>query len=112
MKISTRKLGDATIVDLDGDLKTPADMEEFSVFIDRELAGGSRKFVLDFAKVHFINSSGLGRLILASKKISEKNGSVGVVGLIKEVDELFTITRIKEKIPVFTDEKTALDHLH
>jgi anti-anti-sigma factor len=111
MKITARAFGEIKVVDLDGNLKTPSDMEEFTNFIDKELEGNQKKFILNFKLVHFINSSGLGRLILALKKITEKKGSLGVVNLNTDVDELFTITRIKEKIPVFTDEAAALEHL-
>ena len=111
MKISCRVVGDIKVVDLDGNMKSPDDMEEFTGFIVKELGGAQRKFVLNFKQVNFINSSGLGRLILAYKKISEKQGSLGVINLLPEVEELFTITRIREKIPVFADEAAALNSL-
>ncbi|MBI3794637.1 MAG: STAS domain-containing protein [Nitrospinae bacterium] len=111
MKITIRAAGSVTVVELDGSLKSPDDMDIFSKFVDAELESDRRKFLLDMRKVHFINSSGLGRLILASKKITEKKGALGVMNLVEEVDQLFTITRIKEKIPVYTDEKTALEHI-
>jgi anti-sigma B factor antagonist len=111
MKITARDVNGIKVVDLDGNMKTPSDMEDFTNFIEKELAADQKKFLLNFVAVHFINSSGLGRLILASKKITEKKGSLGVINLNPDVDELFTITRIKEKIPVFADEPTALEHL-
>jgi anti-anti-sigma factor len=111
MRITSRAFGEIRVVDLDGNMKTPSDMEDFTSFIEKELEGDQKKFILNFKLVHFINSSGLGRLILALKKISEKKGSLGVINLNTDVDELFTITRIKEKIPVFADEATALERL-
>jgi anti-anti-sigma factor len=111
MKMSGRAVGDVVVVEIDGALKTPSDMDEFSMFFTKELSGASRKFALNFENVHFVNSSGLGRLILASKKVTEHKGTMVVFNLSSDIEELFTITRIKEKIPVFIDEQSAVDSL-
>lgn len=111
MRITARVSGDVRILDFDGNLKTPSDMEDFTKFIENELEANHKKFVLNFKQVSFINSSGLGRLILALKKVTEKKGALNVINLNHDIDELFTITRIKEKIPVFADEASALEQL-
>lgn len=108
MKITGRTVGDVAVLDLTGNIKSSADMEEFSAAIDAEIGRGRNRILLNFADIGFINSSGLGRLVLASKKASEKKGAIKVVNLAPDIDELFTFTRLREKIGVFKSEDEAL----
>ncbi len=108
MKISERTVDQVTIFDLVGNIKTPSDMEEFSGAIDAALGRNDVRLLLNFQDVGFINSSGLGRLVLAAKKISDRNGSLKVMNLASDLDELFTFTRLKEKIGVYKSEEEAI----
>ncbi|MBI5638127.1 MAG: STAS domain-containing protein [Nitrospinae bacterium] len=108
MKISARTENGVTILDLLGNIKTPGDMEEFSTAIETELGRNNLKLLLNFQEVGFVNSSGLGRLVLAAKKVGERGGTMKVTGLAQDLDELFTFTRLKEKIGVFKSEAEAL----
>lgn len=108
MKISSRTENGVTVLELLGNIKTPGDMEEFSSAIQIELERKNLKLVLNFQEVGFVNSSGLGRLVLASKKVGEKGGVMKVTGLAQDLDELFTFTRLKEKIAVFKTEAEAI----
>jgi anti-anti-sigma factor len=103
-----RNSGDVTIIDLSGNIKSPADLENFSRAINTEIEKNNCKILLNFKEVSFINSSGLGRLILATKKLAELDGALQVMNLSGDLDELFTFTRLKDKITVFKDEKEAL----
>ncbi|MBI5177785.1 MAG: STAS domain-containing protein [Nitrospinae bacterium] len=108
MKITMRVAGDVTILDMIGNMKSPADLEDFSGAVNAELDQNHLKLLLNFKDVGFVNSSGLGRLVLAAKKIGDKSGHLKVVNLAPDLDELFTFTRLKEKIGVFKAEDEAL----
>lgn len=108
MKISSRTENGVTVLALLGNIKTPGDMEEFSSSIQAELERKSLKLVLNFQEVGFVNSSGLGRLVLASKRVGEGGGIMKVCCLAQDLDELFTFTRLKEKIAVFKTEADAV----
>ncbi len=108
MKISSRTENGVTILELLGNIKTLGDMEEFSSAIQAELDQKHLKVLLNFQEVGFVNSSGLGRLVLASKKVIEAGGVMKVSGLAQDLDELFTFTRLKEKIAVFKTEADAV----
>lgn len=64
-----------------------------------------QKIIIDFSEIERIDSSGLGKLLLFQKKLSEKNGSL-VIGNVKndyiknlfEMINLNKIIDIKEKI--------------
>ncbi|MFQ5432613.1 MAG: STAS domain-containing protein [Nitrospinota bacterium] len=111
MNTAVRKNGDITIIDMSGNIKSPADLDNFSQAIDSEIGHENTKILLNFKDVSFINSSGLGRLILASKKIAEISGTLQVANLSDDLEELFTFTRLKDKVAVYKNEAEALEAL-
>ncbi len=100
---------DIMIVDISGNIKTNEDYDSFKKAIDEVLDRGCVNVLLNFKNVNFINSSGLGRLILASKRIIEDNGSLKITELSDDLRELFTFTRLDSKIPVFATENEAVE---
>ncbi len=99
---------DITIIDISGNIKTNEDYDSFKKAIDEVLDKGCVNVLLNFKDVNFINSSGLGRLILASKRIIEDKGSLKITELSDDLRELFTFTRLDSKIPVFATENEAI----
>jgi anti-sigma B factor antagonist len=96
---------------MSGNIKSPTDLDNFSQAINSEIDNEKKKILLNFQKVSFINSSGLGRLILAAKKVAEIDGTLQIVNLSADLEELFTFTRLKDKISVYKDETEALEAL-
>ena len=111
MNSTVRKNGGITIIDMSGNIKSPADLDSFSQVINAEIGREDTKILLNFKDVSFINSSGLGRLILASKKIAEISGTLQVTNLSEDLEELFTFTRLKDKMAVYKNEAEALQAL-
>ncbi|MBI5816490.1 MAG: STAS domain-containing protein [Nitrospinae bacterium] len=108
MKIETRKTETSVILDLVGNIRTSEDYSEFKKSIDEVIDKGAAKIIMNFAEVRFINSSGLGRLVLAAKKIKESNGVLGIINLSDDLKELFMFTRLDTKISIFKSEEEAV----
>ena len=108
MKIETRQQNGTVILDLSGNIRTNEDYTDFKKAIDSASDKAAPKIILNFSEVKFINSSGLGRLVLAAKKIKDNNGSLGIVNLSDDLKELFIFTRLDTKISIFASEKEAI----
>lgn len=108
MRTETREKNSVVIIDLIGNIKTNDDYSAFKKTIDEFLSAGKTRMVLNFKEVHFINSSGLGRLILAAKRAKENGGAVKIVDLSEDLKELFSFTRLDSKIEIFPSEKEAI----
>jgi len=63
------------------------------------LEDGSRKFVIDFSKTGYIDSSGLGVLVSLSKKIREQGGELRLAGLNADLQTLFELTKLDTLFP-------------
>jgi len=108
VKITSKEVGDVTVLVLDGNIKSMEDLEAFSSEVDGSIAKGCRKLLLNFEGVNFINSSGLGRLIMTIRKMGDVKGALKVSNLGDDLEELFNFTKLNEKVNVFPSEEDAL----
>lgn len=107
MHIKVVEVEGTLVVSLAGNIRTNEDYAAFKETIDSALDEGKTKLILNFAEVGFVNSSGLGRLVLASKKAQDAGGAIHVTNLTPELRELFAFTRLDAKIPVFPSVEDA-----
>ncbi len=108
MKTTNRQNNGISIIDFCGSIRSSDELDDLSQVIKHETNKSNVKLLLDFKEVDFINSSGLGRLILAAKKLSEESGTLSIMNLSEELDELFTFTKLKEKIATYKNEEEAI----
>jgi len=76
MQISVRNQDGVKILDVAGSIKSDLDIESFSKAVNAEIDEQNPTILLNFENLHYINSSGLGRVILIEKKLAEKNGKL------------------------------------
>jgi len=108
VKIISKEVSDVIVLDLDGNIKSSDDLEVFTSSIDEAIASGKKKVLLNFEGVNFINSSGLGRLIMAIRKMGEVQASLKVSNLGSDLGELFSFTKLSEKVSIHDTEEEAL----
>lgn len=70
-----------------------------------------RFILLDFAKVDFIDSSGLGACIAINRDLAGKNGVLACAGMNENVRNVFHMTRADQKILVFAARHEAVNTL-
>jgi len=72
---------------------------------------GHNLLVIDFAKVAYIDSTGLGALVAALKGARENGGSIAVVCTNPQIRRIFDITGLVKVFGMFDDVKSARDDL-
>jgi anti-anti-sigma factor len=94
MGFATRREGNGVlIVEVDGQLIV-GNRQEFKQRVLDALDGGERKFVVDFTRTGYIDSSGLGVLVSLSKKIRDEGGELRLAGLNEDLKTLFEQTKL------------------
>ena len=81
------------IVGVDGQLIV-GNRQELKRRVLDALEGGTRRFVIDFTKTGYIDSSGLGVLVSLSKKVREQGGELRLAGLNEDLQTLFELTKL------------------
>jgi anti-sigma B factor antagonist len=85
-RLTTRQLGEVSIVDLSGKITSGVALTAFRDAIRDEVAKGHDKIVLNLKDVSYIDSSGLGELVLALGTVTQTIcGSCGAT-LFKDDD--------------------------
>ena len=104
MAFTIEKSGDITVVDVDGQLIVGNRQELKQTVLD-ELESGERKFLIDFSKTGYIDSSGLGVLVSLSKKIREHGGDLRLAALNEDLRTLFELTKLDTLFRIADSEK-------
>lgn len=77
-------------------------------FIDK----GSRKLVVNFSDVQFINTIGLSIFLSIVQNTLESNGTLCFTNMKKDHREMFEMAGLIKHVKVFKDEKDALNFLN
>ncbi len=93
MGFSIRKDGDTCVVAVEGQLIV-GNRQELKQRVLDEIERGERKFLVDFDKTGYIDSSGLGVLVSLSKRIRELNGDLRLSNLNDDLKTLFELTKL------------------
>jgi anti-sigma B factor antagonist len=93
MAFNVSREGDVAVIDVDGQLIVGNRQELKQTVLD-ELDKGERKFLVDFSKTGYIDSSGLGVLVSLSKKIREQGGELRLASLNEDLRTLFELTKL------------------
>src|ERR1051325_10817208 len=97
----------AVIVGVDGQLIV-GNRQELKQKVLDALDGGARRFVIDFTKTGYIDSSGLGVLVSLSKKIREQGGELRLAGLNDDLQTLFELTKLDTLFSIAKTPEEAL----
>ena len=110
MDVTTKVVGDATVVLMDGDLDTTTAPDADEV-LKREMDRGAKKVLVSFAKVGYVSSAGLRVLLSAAKRLRGEGGDLCVSELNENVAEIFDMSGFSSIIKVYSDEASALAEL-
>ena len=108
LKLSTRQVGDITIVDAEGRFTMGESASTFRDTIRGLAAAGHKKLLLNLADVSYIDSSGIGEMVAAFTTLSTQGGVMKALRLTKRVRDLLQITKQDTLFEVHEDEVTAL----
>jgi anti-sigma B factor antagonist len=106
--MSSRQVGDVTVVDANGRITLG---EGASVFRDviRDLAAkGNKKILVNLADVSYIDSSGIGEMVSSFTTVTNHGGQLKLLSLTKRVKDLLQITKLYTVFEVFEDEASAV----
>ena len=108
MNITTKVIGSATLVHLEGDLDTnSADLAQQT--LDELIDGGTTKLLVSFAEVEFVSSAGLRVLLLTAKRLQRADGNLRISNLNETVNHVFEISGFATILSVFPTEEAALE---
>ena len=98
---------DISVMELTGQLTLGNRLMEVEHTIKECIAKGSRKLVLDLSRLTFMDSAGIGMVMLCSGTIQQAGGRMLIVGAEGKVRKVLELTHIHEVIGMHSDLASA-----
>jgi anti-sigma B factor antagonist len=108
MKLSTRKVGNIVILDIEGKILLGEGDVEIKQAIDELLAQGKKNILLNLGKVPYVDSAGLGEIIRCFTAVRKNGGQLKLLSPNQRLTDLLTITKLVNVFDWYGDEPTAL----
>ena len=108
-KVTTRQLGDATVVDIVGRIALMDGSAQLRDAIGVLMEQGKKRIVLNLAGVDFVDSSGLGELVRTHASVRSHGGQLRLLNPSKHVHDLLRMTKLDRVLEIEPDEASALN---
>jgi anti-sigma B factor antagonist len=102
-----RRIGKAGVVDVEGSL-TADSAEALADAFARASVDGARAIVLNFGRMDYMNSSGIGLLVTLLARANRQQQRLLACGLSAHYRHIFELTHLSEVIGVYDDEAGAV----
>ncbi len=87
---------------------TKGEADQFRAVADEQVRSGVRWFILDLAKLTYLDSRGLEELLWFQDEVEAKGGCVKVAGLKGNCQRTFEMVRFDKKFEVFESVHDAV----
>ena len=108
LEISEHEREGVTILALKGRI-TVGEVTPVREKITHLLAAGRNQIVLDLQNVDYIDSTGLGNLVISYTQVKKAGGALKLLNLNKRNVELLALTRLHTIFEVFAEETEAVN---
>ncbi len=108
MIIEKRSRGNVAILDIEGAIKLGESAEFFSQALENVLQSENSNVIIDFSRINYIDSTGIGELIGYLSKFSGEHRQVILVNPSERILRLLKVVRLEKVFPIFPDEDSAV----
>lgn len=108
MKLQIDSVGDVKIVRIQEDKLLYTKLSDFLARVTGLVEAGTRKLIIDFSAVRYVDSASVGCLMNIHRLLSEQAGVVKLVGLRDRVATMVSMTGLQKLIDVYGEENAAL----
>ncbi len=108
MKLTQRSQDDVLILYPEGKITLGDGDQEMGEAVRTALDTGARKLILNFEKVTYLDSSGVGELVGCYTSIKSKGGALRICGLNQRIFGLIKMTSLHSVFEVKDTEAEAL----
>jgi anti-sigma B factor antagonist len=109
LEIHRKEHEGVTILDMKGRVTVGHEATALREAVAAALADGVRNLVLNLGQVDFIDSTGLGALVMCSTSMRKAGGTVKLLNLNRRNIELLVMTKLATVFEIFTDEQDAVN---
>jgi anti-sigma B factor antagonist len=109
LEIIRREREGVVLLDLKGRITAGDEATAFRAAFEAVTGQPDAKLLLNMGEIDYIDSTGLGAMVMCSKRASNNKGVAKLVNVNRRAIELLVMTRIDTLFEVFTDEIDAVN---
>ncbi|MBV9508407.1 MAG: STAS domain-containing protein [Acidobacteriia bacterium] len=109
LEISEREREGITILDLNGRITVGPEASSLREKVSSLSQSSPRNIILNLAGVDYIDSTGLGALVISAVTLRKTGGNVKLLNLNRRNIELLVMTKLATEFEIFTDEQDAVN---
>ena len=108
MSITEEQIGDILVEIVNVDRATLAEAGKLKEALTKKIDEGFQKIIIDLSECDFLDSTFLGVLVSALKKVSKQDGDVRLVGFQPGVRAMFELTRLFRVFDTYSNLQDAI----
>ena len=109
LEISQREREGITLLDLKGRITAGDEVSQFRSTVERVAEKTQANIILNLQLIDFIDSTGLGGMVMCATRLSKSGGAVKLTHLNRRNMELIVLTKLDTIFEVFNDETDAVN---
>jgi anti-sigma B factor antagonist len=112
LEIRQREREGISILELKGRLTAGPEAGALRERVTEMAAAGTRNLVLEMGAVDYIDSTGLGALVICATSLRKNGGDIKLLNLNRRNIELLVMTKLATVFEIFTDEQDAVNSFY
>lgn len=108
LNITERQSADVTILDLEGNIIMGGGSAQLRDAMRRLIEEGKKNVLLNFARVKYVDSSGVGELVTSFVTLNRAGGNLKLANLPERVEQVMTLSSVKSIFDIYDNESEAL----
>jgi len=109
LEIHLREHEGVAILDLNGRLTVGSDVATFRERMQKLVESGQKSVILNLDQVDYVDSTGLGALVMCYTTLQRAGGKVKLLNLSRRSIELLVMTKLTTIFEVFDQEQDAVN---
>src|SRR5262245_60715191 len=107
MAVRAAGSGGVSVIDIRGQVTAAAESALMDAYA-RAAASGTKRILLNFSDLEYMNSSGIGLLVTLLIRAQRQGQHIAAYGLTPHYRDIFELTRLDEAIHIYDNEEAAL----
>src|SRR5687767_6587698 len=108
MEIAEREVSAVTVLDLSGKITLGAGDTLLKDKLNSLMHQGKKNLLLNLANVNYVDSAGLGALVMAYTTVTREGGTLKLANVTRKLQDLLSITKLLTVFESFDSEDEAL----
>lgn len=109
MEIQRREKEGVTILDLKGRLAVGESCTMLRESVNEQVAQGHKQIILNLQQIDYIDSTGLGSMVICYTSLQKMGGGLKLVNLNRRNLELMLLTKLSTIFQIFAEEQESVN---